>query len=143
MSNLSLFLKKNKKVRPNTFYAATKSIVDEKGEPVLWEIKPISTEEASAIRAACIYEKPVPGKKNMYRDKLDTAEYLDKMTAAAVVFPDLQDAELQDSYGVKTPEDLLKAIVDDPSEYADLQNYVTEQSGFDKEIAEDIEEAKN
>lgn len=143
MSDLSMFLRKNKKTRPNTFYAATKSITDEKGEPVKWEIRCVPTEEAKRIQTECIHPVPVPGKKGQFLDRVNTVEYLLKITAAAVVFPDLQNAELQDSYGVKTPEDLLMALVDNPSEFTDLQNYVSQQSGFDEDLGEDIEEAKN
>ena len=53
----------------------------------------------------------------MYRPKMQTSKYIQKMIVASVVMPDLYDAELQDSYGVKTPEDLLFAMVDDPGEY--------------------------
>ena len=60
-----------------------------------------------------------------------------------MVVPDLYDAELQDSYDVKTPEDLLKALVDDPSEYSDLRTFIQELSGFDADLGEEVEEAKN
>ena len=43
MSNLSLFLKKNKIQKENTTYPATKSLLDENGNPLLWEIKPLTT----------------------------------------------------------------------------------------------------
>lgn len=43
MSNLSRFLKENKKVKENTKYAATKSLTDEKGNPLEWEIRPLTT----------------------------------------------------------------------------------------------------
>ena len=143
MGNLALFMKKNKKVRKNTFYPATKTLVDEKGNPLLWEIKPLTTEETEAIRMECTREVPVPGKRNMFRDKIDSNAYLDKLIVHAIVFPDLYNAELQDSYEVMTPEDLLKAMIDNPSEYYDLLNYITEQSGFNKDIQDEIEEAKN
>lgn len=143
MSNLSLFLKSNKIVRKNAFYPATKSIVDENGKPVEWEIRPVSTEESEQIRRSCYHSKPVPGKKGQYEEKFDGNEYLSKIMVAAIVFPDLNNAELQDSYEVKTPEELLVRLVDSPSEYAELQNFVTELSGFNGEISEDIEEAKN
>lgn len=143
MSNLSLFMKKNKKVRSNTFYPATKTLLDEKGNPLMWEIKPLTTEETEKIRLECTHEVPVPGKKNLYRDKVNSNQYLDKMMVAAIVFPDLYNKELQDSYGVLTPEDLLKKMIDDPSEYSDLMSYIQEQSGFDKDIEEEVEEAKN
>lgn len=143
MSNLALFMKKNKKVRPNTQYPATKSLVDEKGNPLMWEIKPLTTEESEKIRLDCQRDVPVPGKRGQYRTKIDTNLYNDKLMVAAIVFPDLYNAELQDSYGVNTPEELLKKMIDNPSEYYDLLNYITEQSGFDKDIQEEIDEAKN
>lgn len=144
MSDLALFMKKNKKIRNNTFYPATKSLVDPKtGKPLEWEIKPLTTTENEQIRMECTHEVPIPGKRGQFKDKINTNEYLDKLMVAAIVYPDLDDAELQDSYGVKTPEDLLKELVDDPSEYADLMSYIQEQSGFDKDMNDEIEEAKN
>lgn len=143
MSDLSMFLKKNKKIRSNSFYPATKSIVDKNGEPVLWEIRPITTEENDRIRAACTHEIPIPGRKGATRDKIDLNEYMDKLTVAAIVFPDLMNAELQDSYGVRTPEELLKQMIDDPSEYVELQQYIQGQSGFDADMSDEVEEAKN
>ena len=143
MGNLALFMKKNKKVRENTFYAATSSLVDENGEPLKWEIKPLTTEEVERIRTECMKEVPVPGKRGQFRTKVDSNLYNDKLMVAAVVFPDLYNKELQDSYGVMSPEALLKKMIDNPSEYFDLLGYVSEQSGFDKEIEDEIEEAKN
>lgn len=143
MSNLTLFLKKNKKVRANAFYPATKSILDGNGEPVKWEIRPLTTAEDEQIRNECTYDAPVPGKRGQYRTKIDVNAYLNKQMCAAIVFPDLRNAELQDSYGVKTPEDLLKALVDDPAEFADLREFIQEISGFSTDLTEEVQEAKN
>lgn len=143
MSELSIFMKKNKKVRGNTFYSATASIVDANGEPVKWEIKPLTTTEDERIRDACTKESPVPGKKGQYRQKLDVNAYLTRQMVEAIVFPNLNDAALQDSYGVKTPEDLLKALVDNPSEFLDFGNFIREYSGFETEMETEVEEAKN
>lgn len=143
MSNLTLFLKKNKKVRANAFYPATKSILDGNGEPVKWEIRPLTTAEDEQIRNDCTYDAPVPGKRGQYRTKIDVNAYLNKQMCAAIVFPDLRNAELQDSYGVKTPEDLLKALVDDPAEFADLREFIQEISGFSTDLTEEVQEAKN
>jgi hypothetical protein len=143
MSSFTAFMKKNKKARKNVFYAATKSITDENGNPVEWEIRPLTTEEDERIRIESTHEVPVPGKKGLFRDKVNVNEYMDKQMVAAIVFPDLSNAELQDSYGVKTPEALLKQLVDDPSEYADLRTFIQESSGFSVEVGEEVEEAKN
>lgn len=143
MSNLSVFLKKNKKERANVFYAASKAFVDADGNPILWEIKPLTTVQDERIRDECTREVPVPGKKGIFRNKIDVNAYLVKQMVAAIVFPNLYDAALQDSYGVKTPEDLLREMIDNPSEYMDLGNFIREQSGFEAEMEDEVEEAKN
>ncbi len=143
MSNLSVFLKKNKKERANTFYAASKSFVGEDGKPIQWEIKPLTTVEDERIREECTREIPVEGRKGLFRQKIDANAYMVKQMVAAIVFPNLYDAALQDSYGVKTPEALLKEMVDNPSEFIDLSNFIREYSGFDKDMESEVEEAKN
>jgi hypothetical protein len=79
----------------------------------------------------------------MFRPKVDTRKLVSKMIAASVVYPNLNDAQLQDSYGVTTPEDLLVKMVDNPSEYNDFANFVQNYSGFDVDINAKVEEAKN
>lgn len=143
MATLAVFMKKNKKQRENAFYPATKSIVDDKGNPIMWEIRPVTTREDEEIRDSCMKEIPVPGKRGQFRQKIDINTYLVKQMVAAIVYPNLLDAALQDSYGVKTAEDLLRELVDNPSEFADLGTFIREHSGFDADMAEEIEEAKN
>ena len=143
MSNLSLFLKQNKKERENQFYPATKSLCDEKGKPLQWELKPLSTAQNEALQDACMTEVPIKGKPNMYRPKLDTNTYIKKVICTCVVFPDLHNKELQDSYGVMTPEDLLTAMVDNPAEYQDFAQFVQKMNGFNVSLEEKVTEAKN
>lgn len=143
MSKFASFMKANKKVKENGKYAVTKSLCDEKGNPLLWEFRHITSKENEELREGCMFEVPVTGKPGMYRLKLKTNEYIRKMTAASIVYPDLYDAELQDSYGVKTPEELLLAMVDEPGEYSDLTAYVQKFQGFDVSFDEKVEDAKN
>lgn len=143
MSQLSAFFKKNKAVKGNSFYPATKSLCGEDGEPLMWEIRPIPTKENERIQEACTREVPVTGKAGLFRHKIDTNAYISKLLTAAIVFPDLLNSELQDSYGVKTPEELLKEIVDNPSEYNDLTVFVQNFNGFNVSFQEEIDEAKN
>ena len=143
MSNLELFMKGNKKQKSNTFYPVTKSLTDENGKPLEWEIRPITTKEDEQIRDLCTKEVQVPGKRNQYRIKIDANLYMIKQLAASVVSPNLYDAKLQDSYGVKTPEDLLREMVDDPTEFAEFASFVREFNGFDETINDAVEEAKN
>lgn len=143
MSNLSLFLKKNKKVKENTSYPATKSLLDGEGNPLEWQIKPLTTKENENIREACTMEIPVKGKPNMFRPKLNTSAYLSKMMVASISEPNLYDADLQDSYDVKTPDDLLKEMIDDPGEYNDLAAFIQKFNGFNTTLDDKVEEAKN
>ena len=71
------------------------------------------------------------------------AQYIQKMIAASVVMPDLYDKELQDSYGVTTPEELLLAMVDNPGEYNDLASFVQKFQGFNVSFEEKVDKAKN
>ena len=69
--------------------------------------------------------------------------YLAKMLCACIVEPNLYDKELQDSYDVMTPEDLLQAMVDDPGEYQDFATFVQNFNGFNTTLEDKVDEAKN
>lgn len=143
MSKFAKFMKANKAVKENGFYPATKSLCDEKGNPLEWEFKHISSKENEELREGCTIDIPVTGKPNMYRPKLKSSLYIQRMIATSVVMPDLFDSELQDSYGVKTPEDLLLAMVDDPGEYNDLAAFVQKFQGFNVSFEDKVDEGKN
>jgi hypothetical protein len=140
---MNAFLKKNKTVRENVFFPATKSLCDEKGDPLQWEIKPLTTKEDERFRDSCTREIPIPGKPNMFRHKIDATAYICKLLAASVVYPDLMNAELQDSYEVKTPEDLIKEMIDDPGEFTAFTAFVQNFNGFNVTMQEQVDEAKN
>lgn len=136
-------MKANKIVKPNKKYAPTASLQDENGKPLEWEFKQISSKENEALRDACTIEVQIKGKPNMFRPKVKTDEYIAKMIVAATVYPDLYDKELQDSYGVMTPEELLYALVDNAGEYQDLQSWMQNFQGFSKTLDVKVKEAKN
>lgn len=143
MSSLSRFMKSNKKKRENGFYAPTASLTDESGAPLNWEFKPLTSKENERIRDECTVDVPVTGKPNMFRQRLDTSSYLVKLIAACVVTPNLYDEKLQDSYGVRRPEDLIYELVDESGEYQDLCVWVQQYQGFTKTLDEKVDEAKN
>lgn len=143
MSNLNRFLKANKITKGNTTYAATASLTDEKGKPLLWTIKPLTTRENDKLRDECTIQAKVAGKPNLTQPKLDTSKFIAKMIATSVVEPNLYDKELQDSYGVMTPEDLIKEMIDNPGEYNNFAEFIQEYNGFNETLDEKVEEAKN
>ena len=142
-SNLSAFLKKNKKYKDNVKYRATKSLCDENGEALEWEIKALTTDEYEKIREAYTREVQVTGKPGIYRQKFDSSGFLSKLICASVVEPDLHSIELLDSYGVMSPEDLIKQMVDNPGEYNEFAEFVQNFNGFDETLQDKVDEAKN
>lgn len=145
MSNINLFFKKNKPTKENAFYPATKSLLDKDGKPLMWEIKPITTRENEIIQEKCIKEVPMGVKSKLYRSKVDHCQYMCQTLVTSVVYPDLLNTELQDSYGVKKPEDLLREMIDNVSEYNAFFQFVQEFNEFDNDLdlEEGIEIAKN
>lgn len=143
MSKFNAFMKANKVVKENVRRVATTSIVDENGKSPEWEFRHITTKENKELREKNIKEVPIPGKFGAFRQRINGEAYVLDMIVASTVTPNLYDAELQDSYGVSTPEDLLMAMLDNPGEYDDLAAFIQKYNGYNKEINEKIEEAKN
>lgn len=143
MSKFSLFMKANKVEKKNEMHAPTDTLMDEEGNPLQWEFRHIGSKENEALRDSCTIEVQVTGKPNLFRPKLNTSQYISKMIVAATVSPDLYDAELQDSYGVKTPEDLVYEMVSDAGEYSEFGAWMQKFQGFTKTFDEKVDEAKN
>lgn len=139
MSNFSAFMKQNKIERANTKYKATKSLCDENGVPLDWEIKPLDSQLVSTIRGKCTKLKQVG---NQVITEVDQQKFEVTLIAASVVYPNLEDAELQNSYGVYTPTDLIYAMVDNPNEFGNFLTFIQEFNNFET-IDEKVEQAKN
>ena len=117
--------------------------MDDKGNPLEWEFRHITSKENEQLRDACTTEVQVTGKPNQFRPKVNTAKYIASMIVASTVVPDLYDKDLQDSYGVKTPEDLVYAMVDEAGEYQEFTLWMQKFQGFTKSLDEKVDEAKN
>ena len=85
---------------------------------------------------------PVQGKKGMFVPETDYSLYVGKLAAACTVYPDLNNKELQDSYHVMGSDTLLKKMLN-PGEYNDYLAKVQEVNGFDIDMNDLAEEAKN
>lgn len=143
MNNLSFFLKQNVGQEENVKYVASKRFNDEKGNPIEWEIKSITPEEDDSIRKSCTKRVPiVGGRKGEYTKDVDSSKYLSTVITRCVVYPNLNDKEIQDSYGVMGAESLIKTMLK-PGEYIDLANKVQEVNGYNVTQEELVEEAKN
>jgi hypothetical protein len=144
MSELAAFFKQNKPEKKNEFFPASKDFVDKDGKPLLWELRHIPTVTMKRIESACTIIK---GKGKV---EFDADLYNRKKVAAAVVYPDLRNAELADSYmgdysqEDRTPENLIVLMLDDPREFNALLAKVNEMEGVNNEAVDaNIEIAKN
>lgn len=141
MSNLSCFLAGNVEKRENKKIIVSNRFKDKDGKAVEWEIRSISADEDEVLRKSCTKKVPVVGKKNQFTQDFDANAYLAKLATKAVVFPDLNNAELQNSYGVMGAEQLIKVML-----YKDEFDFLTEQlvtNSESEDINELIDEAKN
>ncbi len=143
MSKFAKFMKKNKKQRDNVFVKVTESLIDpDTNLPIEWELRALDTKEAQRLQDESTIEIPI-GRTGQYRTKLDTQKYIAKLLCASIIYPDLYNKELQDSYGVATPEELIKEMIDDIGEYNALVDFVQKYNHLDKTLNEKVEEAKN
>ncbi len=108
----------------------------ENGKVVPFVIRPLTQEENEEL----IRRHTKRDKKG--NETFDRVSYSREMTAAAVVSPSLEDAEIQKAYGVLGASKVLSKLLY-IGEYATLAQAVQELSGLDTDINEDIEAAKN
>ncbi len=142
MSNLRAFLAENAVKTETIKYGASKRFLDEDGKPILWEIACITSSEDEALRKDSTKRVPIPGKRNQFTQELDVNLYLGRLASKCTQFPNLNDSELQNSYGVMGADALLKTMLT-PGEYADYLLKVQEVNGFDTTFEEQVDEAKN
>ena len=143
MKDMRAFFAQNMKPAAAVTYVATERLTDpETGKPPEWEITPITADENLAIRRSCVKMMPIPGKKNQYSQNIDANAYMIKLAVRCTTYPNLNDEELQNSWGVMGAEQLLGAMLD-PGELDDYIQKVLEVNGFEKVEADLVEEAKN
>lgn len=131
--NMSAFLAENIEQVPHKEVVISKRIKDEDGKPVAWELQPLSTARVRKLRKESM--RFVGGQMDIDLDVLNM-----ELVLESVVFPDLKDPALQDSYGVMGEEQLLDKILL-PGEYDELVGQVSVLCGYNSQ--ELVDEAKN
>lgn len=138
--NLTAFLKNNVEIVNQVEYVASNRI-KAGDEPVAWKINVLQNKAIDKLRNR--YTKMIKdGKTGVTREKFDSQGFNDAMLLESIVFPNLDDMELQDSWGVNDPLELVKAMLT-PGEYADLLNAVVEAQGFEVGMDEKVRAVKN
>ena len=140
MSDLSVFFAQNNMADITEEFIVSERFKDKDGQPVPWKIRSMTEAENEAIRKSAT--KRIKVKNSGYTTEVDSEEYIARLAVSSVVFPNLKDAALQESYQVKGADSLLRKMLL-PGEYAALIQKVQELNGFDKDMNELIEEVKN
>ncbi|MCT6924096.1 hypothetical protein [Metasolibacillus sp.] len=144
MSNLQAFFAHNKKKQDNIKRAISKSFVDENGNAVEWEFAPISPERDAELKSESTKRSLITqGKrKGQYNTDFDHFKYQRLLTVESIVYPNLHDKDLQDSYGVFGADELLGKMLT-IGEITDAAKVAQEVNGFEIELDELVEEVKN
>lgn len=109
--------------------------------PLFWELKVLSYDDIKATIEK--QTRTVPNKLTGKGEKeTNMNQAMIDMVLQAVVFPNLNDAELQDSWGVVGAEALLKELLT-AGEIADLIEAVNAAAGYKSELADKIKTVKN
>ena len=147
MSELELFFADNVADVDEIGYVVSDRFKDAKGNPIEWKLRPVSAEKNNDLKKMSTKTVQVTGKPGQYRQEFDGNKYTELLTTATVVYPDLNNAKLQDSWSEKTgnkimtAEHLLSAMLLS-GEYDNLTSKVTEINGYN-DINEKVDEAKN
>lgn len=106
------------------------------------KFKAIGATKADEIRKSCRKVNFIKGRKMV---ETDQDKYLEKLIIETTTYPDLKNAELQSNWGVMGAVELLQAMKSKMTdgEYAELSSTVSEINGYNKDMKELIEEAKN
>ena len=140
VKSFDAFLKKNKVEKEHEFIPVSESFKDEDGKTILWEVRQLTNEEMKYIKKQCV--KQVKDKRGGISVESDSDKMVGLMAATSTVYPELKNAELQNSYGVMGEVALLEAMLS-AGELLAYEQEVNRINGFDVSFDDKVEEAKN
>lgn len=140
MSGLRRYLQGNDEVLAEVKYPVTKKFKDENGNTLEWVLKPLSKEVLEKLYNDYIKKVLIEGKEEVFGYIFDSKEYRLALATKSVVYPNLEDRELQKSYGVNRCEDLLLKLVNNIGEYNNLCSFLDEINTNDVPFEDELEE---
>lgn len=139
--NLKAFMAESAIQYKEVDYVASERFIDEKNNPIPWKLRILTETELSKLKAQCKKRVTNPKTQQSYIET-DSSKLADLMIENSVIYPNLNNTQLQDSYGAVGAIDLAKKMLI-PGEYNDLILAVNEANGFNSGMAEKIKRAKN
>ncbi len=123
----------------NEKFVVSNRFVDENNEPLEWELKVISKLDEERIMKSCYKMVERNGK---YINEFDELLFKGKVNASCVVYPELNNTDLQDSYRTMTDEQLLKTMLT-AGEYQKLEIKLKIMGNKRPKLDEKVTEVKN
>jgi hypothetical protein len=115
---------------------AVSTRLSDKNGPLKFKIKAMSSQEFDEIRKACTNVKK--GRKVEF----DAQRFNLKVIINNTLVPSFKDVESIKKLGCLTPDDYVQKVLL-PGEISTLAQKISELSGFDTDMEELVEEAKN
>ena len=139
---LKSFLKQNVKPSAHEKVQISNRIIDEEtGEPEFWEIRALDSYELDECERQATKLQRV-GKTDRYEAQTDQGKFALMTLTRAIVYPDLTDKEVQDSFGVNNPEDLLCRLLL-PGERQKLITICNQLNSYEQSLDDAVEQSKN
>lgn len=130
--DITNFFKQN--LSSTKVFASTR-FLDDDGNQIPFEIMPILQEESEKLKELCYKAS----NENLI---FDEELYITKLVCKCVIYPDLNNAELQKNYGVLGEEKLIKTMLL-AGEFSNLLKSIEHICGFNDDILTDIKKIKN
>jgi len=139
--SLKAFLAENAIKAEVEEYVASERFVDAERKPIPWRIQPLTAERCTQILNNSKKKEFIPGSRDV-KVTTDSDKFIKSLVTECVVFPNLNDVELQNSYGCTNAGELIQKMLT-PGEYTDLANTVQEVNGYEVGMKDKIQRAKN
>lgn len=141
VETLKGFFKQNAKIVTEVEYVASKRFTDDEGNPIVWRIRVLTNKELDKLRARFTKKVYEPGTRTA-EERMDLTAFTDELLVRTIVFPALDDMELQNSWGVSNELDLVKAMLNG-GELTDLTRAIQEAQGFETGFEDKVKAVKN
>ncbi|MFS3940166.1 phage tail assembly chaperone [Bacillus subtilis] len=116
----------------------SKRFVDKEGNVVPFIFKAITTERIDELEKENTTYKNVKGRGRV--KELDSQRFYARIAVETTVYPNFKVQELREAYKTEDPVEVAKRVLSVGGEYANWLNKAIEINGFDDDL-EDLEEA--
>lgn len=144
MNNLQAFFAQNAEQPTQVEKVISKRFKDAEGNPIPFIFKAIDPARDAELRTQATKKTLITqGKqKGQFRSEFQPARYQNLFTIESIVWPNLKDAALQNSYEVVGEEQLYNEMLT-PGEATDAFLAAQEANNYEIDLEDLVEQAKN